>query len=430
MDFTGKRILMLGSNVASVEIINYLRKNGAFVYVTDNLPKDKSSAKQVANEIWNISTLDTETIIEKVKENNITTILSGISEVNLLQAIRLSEKLGLSFYCNEKQWDLISNKELFKELCKKNGVPITKTYYSGPINEMDSSIIESLKYPIIVKPVDSTASIGITIVDDRTKLDQAVHVAEKHSKNGRIVIEEYVEGYEFTAHYVMHNGKAVIVTIDNRYPVCLHEGAVTTIPIGRVFPSLFTNQFIEKMNMKMTKMCQDIGLKYGVMFVQGIYDYKVDEFKLFEAGLRPAAESVYKITSYLNGQNFAKMMIDEIVVGKSDYDIDKEDPFLCGKTAGIISIASPGGVVENINGVPETLDKLNDIKFFEQRYSVGDEIPNGDTLRQLVLRFTIISDSREVLLKDIVEINEKISITGDNGKNICVKIVPETIMNL
>ncbi|WP_292143942.1 ATP-grasp domain-containing protein [Butyrivibrio sp.] len=430
MDLSGKRILMLGSNVASVDIVNYLRKKNAFVYVTDNLPKSKSPAKQVADEIWNVSTLDTEMIIKLVKQNGITNILSGISEVNLLQAIRLNELLDFPFYCNEEQWDMISNKELFKNLCNKNGVSSTKTYYSGPASDIDDISAEAIKYPIIVKPVDSTASIGITIVDDKNKFDHAIGLAEKHSKSKRIIIEEYVKGYEFTAHYVIHNGLARLVTVDNRYPVCLHEGAVTTIPIGRVFPSLFAEKFLKKMEKKMELLCCDIGLKYGVMFVQGIYDDKADEFKLFEAGLRPAAESVYKITSLINGQNFAQMLIDEIVAGESTYEIRKEDPFLSGKSAGIISIASPGGKVGRISGVTDVLNTISNIKFFEQRYFEGDEIPSGDTLRQLVLRFTIVANNREDMVNDIKRINDCISISDSNGKTMDSKIIPEAILNL
>ena len=47
--FKGKKLLVLGSNVGSVDIVKYARKNGAFVYVADYFPKKKSLAKLFAD---------------------------------------------------------------------------------------------------------------------------------------------------------------------------------------------------------------------------------------------------------------------------------------------------------------------------------------------------------------------------------------------
>lgn len=60
------------------------------------------------------------------------------------------EELGLPCYCNKKQWRSLQNKECFKELCRKSGLPVVSEYYSGRI-EADS---QDLPYPVVVKSID------------------------------------------------------------------------------------------------------------------------------------------------------------------------------------------------------------------------------------------------------------------------------------
>ena len=56
--FSGKRLLVLGSNVGATDIVEYARSHGAITMVADYLPPEKSAAKQVADEHFLISTLE------------------------------------------------------------------------------------------------------------------------------------------------------------------------------------------------------------------------------------------------------------------------------------------------------------------------------------------------------------------------------------
>ena len=67
--FTGKKLLLLGTNPGTTDMVNYARSQGAYVIVTDNLPPDKSAAKLIADEAWPISTADVDTL-EKLAINN------------------------------------------------------------------------------------------------------------------------------------------------------------------------------------------------------------------------------------------------------------------------------------------------------------------------------------------------------------------------
>ena len=82
--FNGKTLLVLGSNVGSVEIVHYARAHGAHTIVADYFEPEKSAAKLVADEHALISTADVPQLEQLIKARHIDGVLAGISEFNLL----------------------------------------------------------------------------------------------------------------------------------------------------------------------------------------------------------------------------------------------------------------------------------------------------------------------------------------------------------
>ena len=97
--FTGKKLLLLGTNAGTCDMVNYARSQGAYVIVTDNLPPEKSAAKLIADEAWQVSTADVDTLEKLATQNKVNGIFAGVSEFNLEKALTLCERLGLPFYC-------------------------------------------------------------------------------------------------------------------------------------------------------------------------------------------------------------------------------------------------------------------------------------------------------------------------------------------
>ncbi len=416
--FEGKKLLLLGSNVGTLDLLNYAKANGAYTIVADNLPKEKSIGKQFADSSVLISTGDHEQLTSFVRRERIDGVFAGISEFNLLSAMKVCEESSLPFYCNGKQWDTIEDKEHFRQLCAVFGVPTPKTFFSGcGISEEE---IEQIQFPVIVKPVDSSSSIGVSICRNRERLHGAIAEARAHSEKQRFIIEEYFTGEEFTAHYTMVNNRVTLSCIDNRVPVVVHHGDVTSIPVARLFPSAFTEEYIKQVNDKMIDLCKSLKMDCGVLFVQGLYNRQKNQFVVFEAGLRCAGEAPYRFLDRVNGVNFMNILLDYSLLGKVDpSQVGKDDPYLKGKFACVTSYVSKGGIVGDIvnydcieKEVPSIIDK-------ECRYSIGDCTPFGDTLRQIVLRFVLVCDSREQLIRDVERINSTVTVFDRDGNNLC-----------
>lgn len=417
--FEGKKLLLLGSNVGTLDMINYAKENGAYTIVADYLPVEKSFGKQASDDNVLISTGDLEGLKEYIRKEHINGVLAGVSEFNLLNAMKLCEYFGFPFYCTKQQWDLIENKENFRKICVKYEVPCPITYFTG--SELPSKIMSALSYPVIVKPVDGSASIGITICRDRKSLFEAIPNALNNSEAGRFIIEEFAEGEEFAAHYTIANGCVSLSSIDNRIPLAIHTGDVTTIPVARIYPSTFAEQYIEQVNPQMLNLCQSIGLDTGVIFVQGIYNKEKNKFYIFEAGLRCAGEAPYRLIERVNGISFMNNIVDFSLLGYThNFDASKEDPFFGGKICCVTSLVSRGGRISKIINYENVTDQLPSIVDSECRYNIDDETPNGNTLRQIVIRYVLVCDSIEQMKSDVEYINSNVKVLDENGNDMCL----------
>lgn len=425
MIFQGKRLLLLGSNLGILAIIKYAKDHGAVTIVADNRPIEKSVGKLYADENLMISTADIDGLKNYIRKNRVDGIFAGISEFNLLKAMELCNYFGLPFYCTKQQWDSVANKLCFRNLCLQHHIPCPKTLFSG--HSPASETIQTFTYPVVVKPVDAAASRGVSICNSRAELERAIPLAIDQSAKGDIIIEEFFEGEEFTAHYTIARGEATLSSLDSRFPVAINEGAVTTVPIARIYPSAIIDQYLARVNDKVIDLCKSLGINTGVLFIQGFYNSQTNQFSIFEGGLRCAGEAVYRIIEKVNGVSFMNNLVDYALLGKvSNFDAAKEDPYLKGKHCCVTSFASKGGKIGKIIGYNEIASKVPSIVASEMRYNEGDITPQGNTLSQIVLRFVLVCDTQENLVRDIETINSSIKVLGENGEDICYRFDART----
>ena len=424
----GKKLLILGSSTGSVDLIKHAQGQGVFVYVADYYDVEDSPAKQCADEAVLLSTANLDALEAYIHDKKIDCVYAGISEFNLIQAMKLAERCGLPFYCNEEQWNKIANKTAFRELCIEHGVPCPQTFFAG--SETPEDIEDVVQYPAIVKPADASSSVGITICPDRAALLAAIPIAQQVSQGGEIIIERFVEGYEFTAHYTIFNGKATLSSIDNRYPVSVHEGDVTTIPAARIYPSSFIENYISIANAPLVNLCESLNLEYAVIFVQGLYNPQTNAFSIFEGALRGAGECPYRLIEKTAGVNYATMILDSLLSNSHLEGTWNDDPFMKHKSCGVISYVALHGTVGDIVGFEDTVASLPNIIDSESRYPVGSVTPDGDTLHQLMLRFFLVCEDREQLAKDINYINSCVNVYDTDGKNLAIKFDPARLAGL
>lgn len=87
------------------------------------------------------------------------------------------------------------SKRFSKQIFVTSEIP-TPGFINVTAEDFNEEMLNDVKIPCVVKLSASGSSIGVFIVDDRAKLKQTVEDAFK--MDGEVVIEEFIEGREFT----------------------------------------------------------------------------------------------------------------------------------------------------------------------------------------------------------------------------------------
>lgn len=410
--FNGKKLLVLGTSVASVEIVKYAKSQGAFVIVTDYLPTEKSAAKKYADRCETISTTDIPALIEFSKKEQIDGVFCGVSEVNLRSVLAITEALNLPCYFNREQWDICQNKDNFKALCKKFDVPVPEDY-SLALSENKLSA-EDLAYPVIVKPIDQGAAVGIHICNNKEEFAVAYEDAYNKSFSHKVIVEQYVVGEEFSAAYTIINGEYRLSTMGDKYLNREQEGLLP-LPDAYVYPSKHLEMYKETLSPNIINMFKSIGLKNGTVFVQGVTDGK--NTVIFEAGLRMGGTALFRFVSRINGISIVELLTDYALTGKMEANIDLEDPYLKGKRTCLLSLLNRGGKIAKITGVEEA-SKVRGVLETVVRYQEGDTIVRSGTLKQSHIRFFVSCDSAKELCHSIETIQQLVSVKNEFGEEM------------
>ena len=299
-----RKLLLLGTSLASVEIVQTAREMGCYTIVTDNLPPEYSIAKKEADEYWMISTTDLDQLENKCREEHIDAIFAGVSEFNLDRVKELTERLGLPCYIEDSAWKYARDKSAFKAKCREIGVPVAEEYVVS--NPPRPEELEGIEYPVVVKPVDGTGNKGLSICYNAEELIAGCEKARAAAESGNILIERYISGVETWNYYYLaedevrhaYSGRAYR---QPGYPTFLYLCGSSTLADY--------NDYREKVNDKCISLIKAIGCKKGVVWFQFIKDAKGRYYAL-EMAQRISADSSGKSIKRAAGVNPLEWLLD------------------------------------------------------------------------------------------------------------------------
>ena len=127
----------------------------------------------------------------------------------------VSEQLGLPGIPYETALDA-SDKSRMRRVFTEAGLSSPKfvTIDSGT-NPL--SVLDSFSLPLVIKPVDSMGARGVRRVDAASDLSQATEDALRHSRCGSAIVEQYVDGPEFSLDAIVWEGEIQLCGIADRH---------------------------------------------------------------------------------------------------------------------------------------------------------------------------------------------------------------------
>lgn len=415
MDLTGKKLLILGGNAPSIDIVEAARKLGVYTIVTDWYDTKRSPAKLVADEYWNGEIFKPELIAQLIKEHHVDGVLTGFTDSYLLQYQKICELSGLPCYATKEVFETTMDKAKFKQLCRDNGVPVIPEY---DLATFDPGIINE-KNKVIIKPVDNSGSRGVILCEKPEDFKHCLEFALSFSEKKQVVIEKFMEMDSISASYTIQDGVVSLSTLNDRY-VHNAKGAAAVTCMG-IYPSKYYDSYIEKVDGKMKNMYQKAGLRNGVVAVQFFTDG--EEYYVMEMGHRLSGGQHYTYSMQENGISALDCLIHFAVTGRmADFSIAEKDNakfkhtychlFILGKQAKIAKFEG----LDYISNLPEVIHLI-------QMKNVGDMIGADGTSAQKVISLHLKLKDRDDLSRIMKDIQREFRFYDEDGNDLMLEIM-------
>jgi len=387
---------------------------GIRTIVTDYYPS--SQAKKYAWKKYDIDASDVEQVVALAKNEKIDGVVLGVAEALMPAYLEICKQLHFPCYGTAKQFEVLGNKDQFKDLCRQYGVPVVEQYdYSSENSASDFSRIE---FPVVVKPIDSCSSKGISVCKNKIELEAGIAKALDFSRSKKLLIEKYMTGDEVVIYYTFQNGEVIFNSMCDRY-TDKDQAGVAQLPTSYIYPSRYIHDYEKTINDKVIQMFKSFGLKNGTIFIQSFIEK--GQVRFYEPGYRLNGAQEHLIVSRESGINALELMIHFALTGKmSDRDLrtvaNPHFHHICCKLSPLVKI----GYIAKLEGL-EKIAKLPGIVSVNPSYEAGEEVTGYGTLKQIISRFYIISENKQDLAKTIHEIYSLLCVRDENDQDMLLK---------
>ncbi len=198
-----KAVLIFGVGSLQHSIIQRAKQMGMFTVGIDPLENAACRGDVDAYEV--VGGQDYESTLAVARKYRISAIVTAATDKPLVMMARVAKKLGLPFFSvNTAVWS--TDKYLMKQRFLQYGIPCAKGILAHSVED-----VSDFEFPVIVKPRDNSGSRGVKLCADKEKLEQCIGEALLNSHLDTVLIEEYIEGQEYSIESIHYEGKTVVV---------------------------------------------------------------------------------------------------------------------------------------------------------------------------------------------------------------------------
>lgn len=416
MELKGKRLLLMGGSAYSQSLAKYARKSQFEMIAVGNV--ENAAYKLIANKSYMIDTHDVDVVADIARKEKCDGIFVGALEANIVPAISVAEKTGLYFYTDRYLWNLLSNKGSFKKLMMEHGIGVTEEFNIS-LDSFDENI-KFVKFPVIVKPVDGSGAKGISVCYNEDELRKGLNIACNTSWTKKAIVEKYITGMDdMFIHYTVVDGEVSLSCTFDRN-LNYSQGGFTGMAVAYNYPSIYTRQYVDKIDQKMKMAFKDAGIVNGAINIQCFTDGS--NFYFYEAGYRLGGEQMYFFTEKLTGINVFNLLVNQALTGKmsDNKDILKLDNPYFSKPCLSYYIPLKPGMIRKMDGLDQ-IRQLDGVLNVTQFCYVGDEIKKDGSLGQVCMRMHLMRDTVEELGKLVDKVNSILDIRNENDEDMMLE---------
>ena len=324
------------------------KKQGYKLFAVDG---DKNAeGLKIADKFLVIDIHETKKIINYIKDQKIG--LGGVicltSDIGQKTASIIREEFklfGMSYKISKR----MTNKEIQRgALTNKKGIDIPKwLIIEKYLNS--NKIIEDIGLPCVVKPVDSAGSRGVEIVYEEQDLEEKIRSASLFSSNSRVIVEEYIQGVEYTVETFTHKLATHLLLITEK-------SKLNKTLANELFSSELEEKDVIELTTKIEKIFKTLEYKYGAGHTEFIKRNSDGVFFLVESAGRGGGFLVADLlVPEASGFNLNEACVVQAMGDEPNKFLNTRN----NKTL-LRFIPSQDGVIQGISGF-EAANKINNV---------------------------------------------------------------------
>ncbi len=374
------KIVIIGANDFQNPLILKAKELGYETHVF--AWRDGSVGERTADFFYPVSIVEKEQIYQECLKIKPVAVVSIASDLAAITVNYVATKLGLP--CNDEECVRVTtNKYEMRKCLKDNGISVPAFYKQKAEEEVDYR--ELLKLPAIVKPTDRSGSRGITKITHYEEISEAVRCSVKDSFEKSAIVEEYIEGEEYSCEAISCRGNHSILTVTKKYTT----GAPHFIETGHIEPAGLTEEMLKKVHLTILKALDALKIKNGASHSE----FKIDRdanVKIIEIGARMGGDCIgSNLVELSTGYDFVKMVIDVAMGKEPDFTRVSEPQNAAIKF--IFNQKDYQQVKDHIAAYPETV-------VFESEITKNDVVTDSSTRWGFVIFASKIRESLEKIL--------------------------------
>ena len=358
-----KKVLIIGASILQLPAIRKAKELGYYVGVADYNPNAVGVAE--ADEYFNVSTIDVDGVVKVAKifkPDGIMTLATDMPMRAVAKACEVCGLPGISFDTAIKATDKGEMIKAFEAASVEH-----PWYYIVPSRAELTTLIDEITYPCIMKPTDNAGSRGVVLCHSREELESEYIYSRQESRGGRVIIEEYLEGPEFSIEIMVVDGEPHVLQITDK----LTTGAPHFVEMGHSQPTRQNEANREKIRDLAVRACKAVGIHIGPAHVEMILTK--DGPKMVELGARMGGDC---ITTHLVPLSTGIDMVGCTIKLACGERFDIEPKF--NKGSAIRYFDAHDGVIKNIDGIDDA-KKIAGVQEISIVHQVGETIGEIDS---------------------------------------------------
>jgi biotin carboxylase len=318
--------------------------------------------------------------------DDIAAVLCPASDIGLPTQAWLTRHWNLPDPLPEAAVAASVDKSVFRNLCDRMGLPSYRSVDGVPGPELVHAA-QQLRFPTLVKPVDSSGSRGVVACAGPGRLHTSFTESIAFSPSGRLVVEEHLDGRHFTIEALVSRGQIVFHAVTER--------TITPPPFfvtsSHLLPAEITPETDSEIERMLTEVCAELGYRTGALTVDAVLGRDGRPY-LIEMGARMGGNGLAEVIESCYGVDLMAAGI-ALAVG--------EEPVITPKppipTLVHMLASDRGGHLARIEGVEEVraMPEVVELRLFAEEgsyirpyeqagYKLGQVVLSADSVPKLL----------------------------------------------